>query len=93
MLIISLKKYANEKQLITFPLDDFNLTEYTNTKDDVHYELYGVCNHIGVQSFGHYDSYVRINDKWYCFNDTQVREIKANNVVTRGAYCLFYRRI
>ncbi len=93
VLIISLKKYANEKQLITFPLDDFNLTEYTNTKDDVHYELYGVCNHIGVQSFGHYDSYVRINDKWYCFNDTQVREIKANNVVTRGAYCLFYRRI
>lgn len=92
ILIISLKKYVSEKQLITFPLDDFNIMDYTVTREDIHYELYGVCNHSGVQSFGHYDSYVKIANKWYCFNDTEVKQIKENNVVSKRAYCLFYKK-
>lgn len=92
ILIISLKKYVNDKQLITFPLDNFNFSEYVNTKENVYYELYGVCNHDGIQSFGHYYSYVKINKKWYCFNDIIVKEMRECDVVSKGAYCLFYKK-
>ena len=39
--------------------------------------------------FGHYYSYVKVNDKWYEFNDETVREVK--DIITDKAYILFYR--
>tara|TARA_B100000401_G_scaffold336246_2_gene235016 strand:- start:3156 stop:4142 length:987 start_codon:yes stop_codon:yes gene_type:complete len=92
-LIISLKKYVNEKQLITYPLQDLDMTPYViNASNKVVYELYGVCIHEGIQSYGHYYSYVKIKNKWFCFNDNMVREIKEKTVVSKSAYCLFYKR-
>jgi ubiquitin C-terminal hydrolase len=43
---------------------------------------------------GHYTSYVKnANDKWYLFNDTQIKEVKnVDEIVTPKAYCLFYRK-
>ena len=32
------------------------------------------------------------NNKWYLFNDTHVKEIKEDRVVTPAAYCFFYRK-
>ena len=48
ILIISLKKYVNEKQMITFPLENFNLQKYMMDGTEIMYECYGVCNHSGV---------------------------------------------
>ena len=46
---------------------------------------------------GHYFAYVKTaNDKWYCFNDTQVTEIPNDNlehkIITQKAYVFFYRK-
>ena len=42
---------------------------------------------------GHYTAYVKnANNKWYLFNDTHVKEIKEDRVVTPAAYCFFYRK-
>jgi ubiquitin C-terminal hydrolase len=38
---------------------------------------------------GHYYSYVKVNNKWYEFNDEIVKEIK--EIVTENAYLLFYK--
>ena len=92
ILIISLKKYVNEKQLIKFPLDYFELGNYMIGNEKPVYECYGVCNHTGGLSFGHYFSYVKVGGKWFSFNDVQVKEIQEKNVVTKAAYCLFYRK-
>ena len=92
ILIISLKKYVNEKQLITFPLDNLNLKNYMLDNTEPVYECYGVCNHSGGLNCGHYYSYVKVNGKWYSFNDVQVKELQERFVVTKMAYCLFYKK-
>jgi ubiquitin C-terminal hydrolase len=37
------------------------------------YDLTGVVLHTGTALGGHYTSCLRINEKWYAFNDTQVK--------------------
>ena len=99
ILIIDLKRWndnGNKNQsLVDIPLNDLDLSPYVNgyNKDSYIYDLYGICNHSGNVLGGHYTSHVKnANDKWYLFNDTQVSEIPADNVVSPQSYCLFYRK-
>ena len=91
ILIISLKrfKYNNYfrsklNQFITYPLQDLEL-------NGANYNLYGVVNHYGSFSGGHYTSIIRNNDnKWFYLDDSRVYEIKQDRVVHSNAYILFY---
>ena len=58
------------------------------------YELYAVCNHMGSAGGGHYTAVVKLEGSqgWYEFNDTTVRRVNSQGVVTPYAYCLFYRK-
>jgi len=100
ILVIDLKRF-NVKQnklqnLVTFPLDDLDLSEYVigYKKNSYIYELYGVCNHSGGLLGGHYTSYVKnANGKWYHFNDTSVVEVPIiQTIISPKAYVLFYRK-
>jgi ubiquitin C-terminal hydrolase len=87
-------KNQKNQILITFPLDNLDLSKYVigYKKDSYVYELYGVCNHSGGVRGGHYTSYVKnANGKWYHFNDTSVSEIGVESIISPKAYCLFYR--
>jgi ubiquitin C-terminal hydrolase len=44
-------------------------------------------------SGGHYTAYAKNNDSWYNFNDSSVHKVGSNEVVSRDAYMLFYRRV
>ena len=100
ILVIDFKRFNNRFQknqiLVTFPLDDLDLSEYVigYKKDIYKYELYGVCNHSGGTMGGHYTSYVKnANGKWYHFNDTNVSEVSIiESIVSPKAYVLFYRK-
>lgn len=100
ILVIDFKRFnsINQKSqiLVTFPLDDLDLTKYVigYKKESYHYELYGVCNHSGNVLGGHYTSYVKTaNGKWYHFNDTIVSEVGIqDSIISPKAYCLFYRK-
>ena len=100
ILVIDFKRFNARNQktqiLVTFPLDDLDLTRYVvgYKKDSYHYELYGVCNHSGGVLGGHYTAYVKnANGKWYHFNDTSVSEVGLHeSIVSPKAYCLFYRK-
>jgi ubiquitin carboxyl-terminal hydrolase 8 len=100
VLVIDLKRFnaRNQKNqiLVTFPLDDLDLTKYVigYQKESYHYELYGVCNHSGGVLGGHYTAYIKnANSKWYHFNDTSVSELGLNEtIISPKAYCLFYRK-
>lgn len=99
ILIIDLKRFNNNNSkinsLVTFPIDELDLSKYIigyNPKQ-YNYELYGIGNHSGNSMGGHYYAYVKnSNGKWYSYNDTIVKEISINELVTTKTYCLFYRK-
>ncbi len=99
ILIVDLKRFNNRNQknnkFIDTPLTNLDLSPYVigYNKDSYKYDLYGVSNHMGGVHGGHYTAHVKnANNKWYLFNDTQVSEIKEENVVGINAYCFFYRK-
>ena len=99
ILVIDLKRFNSRNMknqiLVTFPLENLDLSKYVigyNKKKFV-YDLYGICNHSGGSSGGHYTSFVKVEDgRWFHFNDTEVKEVKdTNNLISPKAYCFFYR--
>ena len=102
-LIIQLKKFksnynlfftTNEKKeiYIKYPINNLDLSDYIEDIEGKKekYDLYGVIQHHGQITQGHYTSICKINDKWYFFNDSNYKLI--NNPVTKDAYLLFYKK-
>lgn len=63
----------------------------------VYYDLFGTVNHIGSMTSGHYITNVKVEDRWYHFNDAHVSLAGGNGgeetvVHNAGAYILFYVR-
>ncbi|KAL1452809.1 hypothetical protein WDU94_007004, partial [Cyamophila willieti] len=59
------------------------------------YDLYAVCNHHGQHlQGGHYTAYCRnpYDSQWYSFDDAKVTPLIESELVTPGAYILFYQR-
>lgn len=96
------------EDFVDFPLEGLDLGEFchsrsTSMKDvSTVYDLFAVCNHFGRMGFGHYTAFARdfidddqnrISNQWYSFDDDIVKKcITADEVKTRAAYILFYRR-
>lgn len=58
------------------------------------YDLYAVCNHMGTMTRGHYTAFCRnpADGHWYVFDDNHVQSVSEEQLVTAGAYLLFYVR-
>lgn len=101
IIVIALKRFTPDGtkklvDLIDFPLENLDLSKYVkgyNSKS-YKYDLYGVCNHVGGVSGGHYTAFVKNSqNKWVHYNDHIVEKVeKAKVVVSPLAYCLFYRK-
>ena len=79
---------------IDFPTTDLDLSNYILSENNQgsKYDLIGVINHYGGESFGHYTAYCLNGKKWIEYNDESISVIKENNVISSAAYVLFYRR-
>ena len=76
--------------LINFPTDHLNLKEYTSQKKSTqNYDLYGVINHGGTMTHGHYYSIIKTKNIWMRFDDSYVYE-NEGNIETSNAYLLIY---
>jgi ubiquitin C-terminal hydrolase len=88
---------ARKKQNFVSYTESLDLSKYLvgkNKGKSYKYELYGISNHSGSVNGGHYTSYIKnVNNKWYSYNDTIVKEIPINEIFSPKAYCLFYRKI
>lgn len=99
ILIIHLKRFTNDGKkivnLIDFPIDNLDLTKYCIGYDKKKslFSLVGICNHIGTLNSGHYYSYCKQGSEWYNFDDTNVSKINKDDIITKHAYCLFYKKI
>ena len=95
VLILSLKRFKYNKnynfklrQMITYPLYDL---EIGNDKIKKKYDLYGIINHYGSITGGHYTCIIKDKDKeWTLCNDSNVYKIEEKRVMHANAYILFY---
>ena len=104
ILIVDLKRFTNDfKKIgrkIDVPLTDLDLSKYVvgYDKSSYVYNLCGVCNHMGSCLGGHYTSFVKTSpDKnslgiWHEFNDTQIRQVAPQQLISGNAYCLFFQK-
>lgn len=99
ILIISIIRFNNFgnkiNKLVEFPIDNLDLSKYCigYNKYKSYFELYGVCNHVGGSNSGHYYSYCKYKDgNWYKFDDSSVSRINKKDIVSKNAYCLFYKK-
>ena len=101
-LIISLKRFKctamyREKinYPIKFPLNIIKLDKYllkNSHETSKVYNLFAVVNHSGILDAGHYNSIIKLNDKWINFNDSRVLPF-TNAFDTRDAYILIYKLV
>jgi ubiquitin C-terminal hydrolase len=82
-------------QLIEFPIDDLDISKFIvseSDRKDARYELFGVSQHFGSLSSGHYTAFCRNRGNWYTFDDAHVSKGTKDQAVSSAAYLLFYRR-
>lgn len=93
---------------VRFPLDGLDMSRYCSSMqrnseflDDAVpaiYDCFAVINHFGRMGFGHYTAFARcfdenyISEEWDLFDDSHVRSVGSDNIVSPAAYVLFYRR-
>lgn len=102
-LIIHLKRFViinneyiknNRKVAFSIYLNMYKYVDKIIKKKDAIYYLYGIINHRGILSYGHYYSYCYTpNKKWYMFNDDNVNEIGKSELCNNDAYILFYKKL
>jgi ubiquitin C-terminal hydrolase len=100
ILILHLKRFNNEgykiNKMVEFPLYNLDLQKYCNgyNSEESIFDLYAICNHIGIPNMGHYFSYCKNfnNNKWYNFDDNSISEMDEDDIKTENAYCLFYKK-
>nr|XP_018259897.1 uncharacterized protein I303_07969 [Kwoniella dejecticola CBS 10117]OBR82055.1 hypothetical protein I303_07969 [Kwoniella dejecticola CBS 10117] len=88
---------------VIFPVKSLDLTRYVPArqptgKEDLDdprcqigpfkYDLYGVSNHMGTLSSGHYTAYVKSSKGWMYCEDSKVSKAHEKDVVSRPAYIL-----
>eukprot|EP00741_Cyanophora_paradoxa_P015306 tig00000194_g14775.t1 len=94
-------RYTRDKieTLVSFPINGLNMAPYIAGPDRDHvthghaiYDLFAVSNHFGGLGGGHYTAKAKVNDRWYNFDDSSVREIQESEIVDASAYVAFYQR-
>ncbi|CAH9120126.1 unnamed protein product [Cuscuta epithymum] len=103
ILTIALKRFQRGRfgklnKRVTFP-ETLELCPYmsgTSESDDF-YKLYAVIVHVDMLNasfFGHYICYVKdLCGRWYRIDDCKVACVDLDEVLSQGAYMLFYSRI
>ncbi|XP_022734243.1 ubiquitin carboxyl-terminal hydrolase 15-like isoform X2 [Durio zibethinus] len=90
-------KYGKINKCITFP-DMLDMVPFMTGMGDIPplYKLYAVVVHLDTlnASFsGHYVSYVKdLRGNWFRIDDTEVHPVSMSQVMSEGAYILFYMR-
>ncbi|KAJ9560383.1 hypothetical protein OSB04_005543 [Centaurea solstitialis] len=100
VLTITLKRFESGKfgklnKSIRFP-DILDMAPYVSGTSDKSpiYRLYGLVVHIDMMNAtvsGHYVCYVKnVQNRWFKFDDSLVKEVDLQDVLTKGAYMLLY---
>jgi ubiquitin carboxyl-terminal hydrolase 4/11/15 len=87
--------YEKNGKYVDFPIDNLQMNKYMTFNDGKNYvyDLFGVCQHYGGTGGGHYTAICKnYDEKWYSYDDSNCSLCSGEDVCTRSAYILFYRR-
>ena len=77
--------------LIQFPLENLDMTSYITPKEGkIKYDLFGVVNHVGTLSGGHYHCDIKQDNIWVKYDDSYTTEY-VKKIMTENAYLLIYK--
>ena len=77
--------------LIHFPVESLDMTNYIAQKEGkIKYDLFGVVNHVGGLTGGHYHCDIKQDDTWIQYDDSYTCEYH-KNIETPNAYLLVYK--
>ena len=87
--------YRKNDKFVNFPLNDLKMNKYMvsiNNKNYI-YDIFAVCEHYGGKDGGHYTAMCKnIDGYWYSYDDSHCSHSSEEEVCTRNAYILFYRK-
>ncbi|KAI7872098.1 hypothetical protein BDF14DRAFT_1756361 [Spinellus fusiger] len=109
VLLIHLKRFSFDgpfkdklETIVKYPIKGLDLSGYipnslinpSENRPLLTYDLYGISNHYGSLTGGHYTACVRdgYRDQWHYFDDTRFSVCGEDKVNSRAAYNLFYVR-
>jgi len=99
ILMIDLKRFDMRgrklRQMVQCPLENIDFSKYVDgyNSSSYVYDLYAICNHSGGLMGGHYTAFIKnANNNWYLFNDTVVKKVDKEKIITPSAYCFFFRK-
>ena len=87
-----ISKYSTKiESIISFPFEDLQLEKYLmqKKKKNKRYDLYGIINHRGTLSQGHYYCDIKKGNKWIRYDDSFVEEDTDINI--SNVYILIYK--
>jgi ubiquitin C-terminal hydrolase len=97
-LVLVLKRFKYTKMykrkmecLVDLPINDLEICTLMNGKKGETFNLFGVVNHIGSMNSGHYTSFIRHDQKWVKYDDSNSYEIEEALVKSPNAYILIYK--
>jgi U4/U6.U5 tri-snRNP-associated protein 2 len=82
------------KTIVNFPVDELDMTEYTEEKKDTKYSLSAYICHTGDTASGSCLAryFHKANNKWYSCQEGAVESMIAEDHFVAEAYMLFYER-
>ena len=97
-LTLILKRFKYTKMFTTkidnfiqFPIEDLDMTHYITPKEGkITYNLFGVVNHSGTLTGGHYHCDIKQENIWVKYDDSYTTEYN-KKIVTENAYLLIYK--
>ncbi|EAR96319.2 ubiquitin carboxy-terminal hydrolase (macronuclear) [Tetrahymena thermophila SB210] len=93
------KIYPKKRKItdfIKYPIQNLSIKQYvknSSTSGGYYYNLIGIIVHSGSQDSGHYISYVKRENRWFCCDDGKYQEVSEKTVIKQEVYLLFYQRI
>ncbi|KAL4456270.1 hypothetical protein ABPG74_014231 [Tetrahymena malaccensis] len=93
------KIYPKKRKItdfIKYPIYNLSIKQFVKSSQSsggYYYNLIGIIVHSGSQDSGHYISYVKRENRWFCCDDGKYQEVSEKTVVKQEVYLLFYQRI
>ena len=84
------EEFLKPESLPNFEIIQKYQRKWKLNKEGLVYDLRGIVNHVGSQSYGHYTANCEVEGQWHNFDDSYVSKVGEDALVSEKAYILFY---
>ena len=95
ILILCIQREENDRGIklnTDLKLDKYIEEDLKNNINNCSYKIKSIINHVGNKKEGHYYCYINIENKYYEFNDSSVKE-REIDMENNTSYIIYYEKI